>query len=276
LVSVIIPVYNRERLIKRAIDSVTAQTFQDLEIIGIDDGSTDNSRSVMNNLAATEPRIQILSLTENRGVSAARNLGINAARGEWICFLDSDDTWSENKLTAQLKLIKDTPECKICHTDEIWIRKGKRVNPMKKHAKPAGDIFLNCLPLCPVSPSTAMIHKSVFEERGFFDEDLPACEDYDLWLRFSAAYPFFLLEDKTITRYGGHPDQLSAKFWGMDRFRLIALLKIIEDPLLSEHKHRAVKEMIVTKANILAMGFAKREKIRLADMYRKLAQQFQG
>ena len=140
----------------------------------------------------------------NAGVSSARNVGIKRASGDWIAFLDSDDEWLPEKLETQMNALYKNPEIKICHTNEIWIRNGTRVNPKKKHEKFGGWIFQKCLPLCCISPSSVIIHKSIFKEIGLFDDSLPACEDYDLWLRITARNPVLYIKDSLLRKYGGH------------------------------------------------------------------------
>ncbi len=178
-ISVIIPTYNRAHTLSRALDSVLAQTHPADEVIVIDDGSTDSTVELLQN---SYPNVTLIQ-QQNRGVSAARNSGIRASHSEWVALLDSDDEWLPDKLNKQLALVSQQPEYKIIHSDEIWIRYGVRVNQMKKHIKKGGWIFQDCLPLCAISPSAVMIHRSVFDDVGLFDESLPACEDYDLWLR---------------------------------------------------------------------------------------------
>ncbi|MES9888132.1 MAG: glycosyltransferase family A protein, partial [Candidatus Sedimenticola sp. 6PFRAG1] len=222
-ISVVIPTHNRATVLERALASVLTQTHPAMEVIVVDDGSEDRTREL---LAQKFPSVRYLH-QPNQGVSSARNLGIANARGDWIAFLDSDDEWLPGKLQAQKELLSNHPDIRICHTEEIWIRDGKRVNQMKKHTKQGGVIFRHCLPLCVISPSSVMIHRDVFEQVGVFDESLPACEDYDLWLRICARYPVAFIEQPQINKYGGHDDQLSRRHWGMDRFRLQALEKII-------------------------------------------------
>ncbi|MET0093096.1 MAG: glycosyltransferase family A protein, partial [Sedimenticola sp.] len=206
-ISVIIPTHNRADLLERALKSVQAQTLPPLEVIVVDDGSEDHTREMV---SEKFPRVHYLH-QPNRGVSSARNLGISEARGDWIALLDSDDEWLPSKLASQKTRLESQPGHHICHTEEIWIRNGKRVNQMKKHTKQGGAIFQHCLPLCVISPSSVLIHKSVFREVGLFDESLPACEDYDLWLRICARYPVTYVEQPQIVKYGGHEDQLSRR-----------------------------------------------------------------
>jgi glycosyltransferase involved in cell wall biosynthesis len=255
-VSVIITTYNRRHTIERAIDSVLAQKHPADEIILIDDGSSDNTHQLIKNEYPTLNYIW----QENLGISNARNLGISLCTCNWIAFLDSDDEWLPTKLQDQLNALQNQPEYKICHTNEIWIRNGKRVNPMKKHAKFGGFIFINCLPLCIISPSSVMIHRSAFEEYGLFDESLPVCEDYDLWLRICAFLPVLYLNIPQIRKYGGHEDQLSQEHWGMDRFRITALEKIIKNPKLSLENRNAATQTVLAKIDIYILGARKRGK----------------
>ena len=187
-----------------------------------------------------------------------------------ICFLDSDDLWEEGKLKAQVQWMQVHPECMAVYTDEIWIRNGVRVNPMKKHQKYSGDIFRQCLPLCIVSPSSVMLRKSILDEVGGFDELMPVCEDYDLWLRIAVRYPFKFLREKLILKRGGHKDQLSRKYWGMDRWRVYALDKLLRGDDLNMQQREWVTKMLINKSSILIQGFEKRGKTEEARVYKNL------
>jgi len=265
-VSIIIPTYNRSELLKRALESVYRQTVSDYEIIVIDDGSTDDTAEMIQTIF---PKVQYIQ-QENGGVSSARNKGLACAKGQWLAFLDSDDEWLPHKLEKQLNLLKNHPDGKVCHTEEIWIRHGVRVNQMKKHKKTGGWIFPQCLPLCAISPSSVIIHQSVFEDIGNFDTQLPACEDYDLWLRMTAKYSVLFIEEPQIKKYGGHDDQLSQKYWGMDRYRIKALQKIIEEKFLKdEYKDKAVA-MLLKKSKIFQQGALKRGKTEDAHYYQQI------
>jgi len=255
-ISVILTTYNRSALVERAILSVLKQTRPADEIIIIDDGSTDETSEL---IPRKYPRISYF-WQENKGISAARNAGIEKSTGDWIAFLDSDDTWLKRKLEYQQKALLHNPEYLICHTNEIWIRHGKRVNPMKKHQKSGGYIFEKCLPICVISPSSVMLHRAVFDRFGKFDTDLPVCEDYDLWLRMCAFLPVLYLEKALITKFGGHADQLSRSTWGFDRFRIQALEKIISNPQLNPAYKRAALDMINAKLKIYLQGAEKRGK----------------
>jgi len=224
LISVIIPTFNRPEFTREAVASVKAQTFQDFEIIVVED-------------------------PEQKGPAWARNLGVKKAKGKYLAFLDSDDLWDKKKLEKQLKFLADNPQYKICYTNETWIRDGKHLNQMKKHQKYGGWIFDKCLPLCIISASSILLEKQVFDGLGGFDEEFIVCEDYDLWLRMAAKYPIGYLDEKLIVKRGGHADQLSKKYWGMDRFRIKALEK---------HDYNLVKDELEQKRQIFLKGALKR------------------
>ena len=264
-VAVIIPAFNRAVTLPRALDSVLMQTRPADEIIVIDDGSTDNTEEVL----ADYPDVTVIRQA-NSGVSAARNRGIKAAGAEWIALLDSDDSWHPQKLEMQLERLEQNPGHRLCHTEEIWVRNGVRVNQMKKHQKGGGMIFHRCLEMCVISPSSALLHRTIFDEYGLFDETLPACEDYDLWLRFCSQEQVLYIDTPLITKYGGHEDQLSRQYWGMDRFRISALGKLLDSGKLNEQQCREVRETILKKAGILVTGGKKRGNIELVEHYQQI------
>ncbi len=263
IVSVIIPTFNRASWLIGAIDSVLNQTFQDFELIVVDDGSTDGTLEMV---AEYGDRIQYF-YQPNRGPAAARNLGIKKAKADLITFLDSDDRWLKGKLQTQVDLTRKNPAIKICYTDEIWIRKGVRVNQKKVHRKYSGWIYQQCLPLCIISPSSVMIHREVFDKVGLFDEDFLVCEDYDLWLRVSRLFPITFIDQPLIIKNGGHEDQLSHQLWGMDRFRIKALEKMLQENSLSGDDRNATIGMLKYKCQILANGCYKRGKMEEGNCY---------
>ncbi|MBG30927.1 MAG: glycosyl transferase [Opitutae bacterium] len=253
-VSVVVPTFNRREVLPRALDSILGQTFGAFELIVVDDGSTDGTAELVER---SYPDIHFLR-QENRGVSAARNAGIATAQGEWIAFLDSDDAWLPEKLERQMQALEREPVHRFCHTDEIWIRDGQRVNPASKYAKSGGWAYHSCLPHCVISPSSVLMHRDLLRETGNFDESLEVCEDYDLWLRVTARDPVLFLDEQLLFKYGGHQDQLSTKHWGMDRYRIKALQRVLEDGLVSGKDERMTRQTLVDKLEILVEGSRKR------------------
>jgi glycosyltransferase involved in cell wall biosynthesis len=274
-ISVLIPTYNRAELLERAIKSVLAQTYHNYEIIVIDDGSTDNTQQIIHRY---RHKLRYFSQL-HRGVSAARNLGLEKSTGTWVAFLDSDDYWLPTKLERQMQFLQQQPHLMIAQTEEQWIRHGVPVNPMKKHQKYGGWIFEKCLPLCIISPSAVIVHQKIFNDVGVFDESFPVCEDYDLWLRVALKYEIGLLPEKLIVKTGGHADQLSHKYWGMDRYRVRALEKILQENLTPSQR-LAVLQEIVRKLTILTNGRAKHPQLpniyqpKLIDYQQRLEQYY--
>ena len=264
-VSVIIPTYNRKNLLKRALHSVSSQTFVPQEIIVVDDGSSDGTKDwVLERFPCVRYICQ-----DNSGVSSARNRGIREAKGSWIAFLDSDDEWMPDKLEKQEIAINDSKKAWLCHTNEIWIRNGVRVNQMKKHQKYGGDVFENCLDICRISPSSALIKKEVFEMVGLFDESLKVCEDYDLWLRITAVLPVIFLDEQLIIKYGGHADQLSRIDNGIEQYRIKSLEKILRSESLSADQLKSAKLHLLKKLKIFSNGLEKRNKLKELNIYKK-------
>ncbi len=260
-VSVVIPTYNRKHTLTRAIESILTQTIKPLEIIIVDDGSDDGTREW---IKEEYPFIQYLN-QNNSGVSASRNRGIFSANGNWIAFLDSDDEWIPEKLERQLSILRSDKEAVFCHTNEIWIRNGTRVNQMKKHEKYGGYIFEKCLDMCRISPSSSIIKKEVFDHIGYFDESLIVCEDYDLWLRIAAHYKVLFLDQPLIKKYGGHVDQLSRVEGGIEKYRIQSLEKILSSKSLNKSQFNSAKEILIKKLNIYANGVRKRKRVKELD-----------
>lgn len=269
LVSVIIPTYNRWPWVGEAIDSVLAQTFSDLELIVVDDGSTDETAQC---LARYESSLQIVRQA-HRGVSAARNRGVAAASGKYLAFLDSDDFWLPRKLEAQTEFMESHRQYSICQTEEIWLRHSVRVNPKIVHRKPLGNIFRASLERCLVSPSAVMLTRELFDRVGGFDESLVVCEDYDLWLRMAVEHEVGLLPEYLIVKRGGHADQLSHSVWGMDRFRVAALQKLLRGRLAPQKRVWAL-EALQQKVRVLAQGARKRGKFAEAAEYESVLLEF--
>ncbi len=267
-VSVIITTFNRRQFLKEALASVLAQDYSDREIIVVDDGSTDGSRDE----AAGLPVKYVWK--ENGGISSARNAGLDIARGDCIAFLDVDDLWKRKKLSIQMDEMERTGT-PLTYTDEIWIRNGERLNQKQRHRKYSGEIFEHCLPLCIISPSSAVIRRSVFDAAGVFDESLPVCEDYDMWLRITARFPVTFIQKQLIIKRGGHPDQLSRAYDGMDRFRIASIVKVLDSGVLSPGQTRKAIGELRTKCRIYAGGAMKRGKKEEGERYLRLASAYE-
>lgn len=270
-ITVVIPTYNRYRLLKRAILSVLAQTQQVDEIIVVDDGSDDETLQIQKDF----PQITYI-YQENSGVSSARNVGIKNAKNEWIAFLDSDDEWHKDKIEEQMAFHKKNPEILMSYTDELWIRNDVAVKIPKKFKKYGGEIFKECLSHCIIAPSATLIHQSLLDECGYFDEDMEVCEDYDLWLRVAFSNKIGLVDKKLIIKYAGHEEQLSFKHWGMDRFRVQTLEKL----LLGLEKQdleifALILNELIKKYSLLLKGAMKYDRQTDAAFYRKRIEELQ-
>jgi glycosyltransferase involved in cell wall biosynthesis len=269
-VSVVIPTYNRSVVLRRALESVVAQTRPPDEVIVVDDGSTDDT------VEWVERELPDMTLMRrsNYGVSNARNRGVEAAGSEWIAFLDSDDEWRPEKLEKQLWALAENPGYHLCHTNEVWVRDGRRVNEGKRHAKTGGRIFQRCLPLCVISPSSTVIRRALLGALGGFDETMPVCEDYDMWLRVCSLHPVLFLEEALTVKHGGHDDQLSRRYRGMDRYRIRAILKILSDDVLPPEDRAAAIDTLLEKVDVYLGGARKRGKTGEVAVYEALRDRF--
>lgn len=267
LVSVIIPTFNRAHLVVEAIDSVLQQRDASCEVIVVDDGSTDSTSQA---LAPYAERVR-LERQPQRGVAAARNHGVRVARGRWLAFLDSDDLWLPGKLAAQSAFHARSKGIEISQTGEIWMRNGHRINRHAYHQQPEGDFFMPSLERCLVSPSAVMLSRTLFESAGGFDESLTVCEDYDLWLRIAQRSVIGFIAKPLIIKRAGHGDQLSERYWGMDRFRVAALSRLLLDDRLDGDRRHAVVDVMTRKCAILAHGARRRQREEEAERYLALA-----
>ena len=265
-VSVIIPTLNRINTLPRAIDSVIAQSFKSIEIIVVDNGSSDGSVKM---LKKYYPTVKVIH-EHKVGVSASRNKGIKYASSPWIAFLDSDDAWDQKKLEKQVNHLHNSHDkYRLIHTNEIWIRNGKKINQMKKHQKFGGYIFNECLSLCCVSPSSVLIDRSIFDDMGLFNENLPVCEDYDMWLRICSKEEVLFLDEKLTLKYGGHKDQLSKSHWGMDRFRVSSIENLILNYDLNKDQKNKSMVTLIKKLKIIINGAKKRNNSSVINEYTK-------
>jgi glycosyltransferase involved in cell wall biosynthesis len=225
LVSVVIPVYNRAHLLGRAIRSVLAQTFQNLELVVVDDGSTDGSAGAV--APFEDPRIRVIRLPRNRGVSRARNIGIQDARGHLVAFLDSDDEWLPDKLERQVARFREHPaedkalvSCRFIRYDDLTHRTATPTRPILP-----GDAFDQLVQGQAPLPSCVMIPRPVLVAVGGLDEALAAFADYELWLRLAdAATCFVEIGDVLVIKHehgtrqiSGDPEMMLDAFRTLDQ-----------------------------------------------------------
>ena len=263
-ISVVIPTLNRINTLQRALDSVINQTYKPAEIIVVDNGSSDGTLKFLR-----EQYPKITTLTENKvGVSSARNKGIKKSINQWIALLDSDDAWHPRKLEVQTSMLDSAlKEYNLIHTDEVWFRNNKHINQMKKHKKQGGYIFERCLSLCCISPSSVLFKKNILDKVGLFDESLPVCEDYDMWLKICSSEEVLFAQDKLTYKYGGHKDQLSKSYWGMDRFRIKSIENIIKNFDLTNKQKKQAKKELIKKLKIIINGAFKRNNLSIVNEF---------
>ena len=193
MISVIIPAFNSEKSIRRAIESVLAQTYKDYKVIVVDDGSTDNTKTEIEKFGDKVNYIY----QENSGPSVARNTALKYARGEWIAFLDADDAWLPRKLEKQMNLLQRNPELKWCCTNRYQSdsKRKKIVGRIKKIEKMLGgkeyfeNYFLAAAKGCPMITTCLVVHSSIFSEVGGFDPKYIRGQDLDMWWRIAHRYP---------------------------------------------------------------------------------------
>jgi len=256
-IAAVIPVHDRSQRIVACVESVLAQTLAPREVIVVDDASSDGTADALAG-APWASRVRVIRQAANRGVSAARNRGVAEASAAWIAFLDSDDHWAPEKLARQWQFAIERPHYRALQSEEIWIRRGVRVNRRKYHAKPAGWIWTESLERCLVTASALLVHRQLIDDLGGFDEELPVCEDYDLWIRMARWHPFGLDASPTVIKYGGHPDQLSRRYAAMDRFRVLSLLAAL-DAETDSGRAAALAGALRAKLGILLAGSRHRD-----------------
>ena len=265
-ISVVIPSYNRVCFLSRAINSILNQSHQVNEIILVDNGSNDGTVSFIKE----KYKMVKVIYEKKKGVSYARNTGIEKSKNDWIAFLDSDDEWLPNKIKEQFDLLKKNKyNLNLIHTNEIWFKNGVFQNQKKKHEKKGGYIFESCLNICKISPSSVIIKKKTFNEYGLFDTKFKVCEDYELWLRLTSKFKVGYINTALIKKYAGHSDQLSKKYWGIDRYRIKALEKIILKGNLSFDQKQMVLNTLLKKIDIVLLGAINRINHRVLRMYAK-------
>ena len=223
LVSVIIPTYNRAALLREAVDSVLAQSYAPLELIVVDDGSTDATAASLRSVRG----LRLVRQDHTGMPGQARNAGACVARGKYLAFLDSDDLWLPHKLAVQVAAAQAAGDA-VNHTRERWLRAGRIVSQRGQRHRRSGDLFADSLRKCIIGPSTVLLRREVFERAGGFREDLQIAEDYELWLRLTARHPVGYVGRESVIKRAGHGDQLSERYGHIELFRLRALRDLLE------------------------------------------------
>jgi glycosyltransferase involved in cell wall biosynthesis len=200
LVSIVIPSYNSANYIVEAVESALAQDYSSIEVIVIDDGSTDATKEVL------EPYITANKITyihqENKGVSAARNAGIHTAKGMYIAFLDSDDIFYKEKIRLQVEALEAHPEYAVCYSDILHFTDSiPREYYHHTYHYPSGDIFAALLKAQFINPLGVLLRKQILDQFGYFNEALRTSEDWELWLRLAHGEAKFLYLDKVLAEY---------------------------------------------------------------------------
>ena len=253
-----------------AIASVLAQSYRPLELIVIDDGSTDGTEA---RLGARDD-LRYCRQTHTGMPGQVRNRGITIASGALVAFLDSDDLWQPQKLERQVAaLAHGGPP--VQHARELWLRNGTPVSQGRQRHARAGDLFSDSLRKCIIGPSTVLLRRSVLDATGPFREDLEIAEDYELWLRVTARYPIGFVEEVLTIKRAGQGDQLSERYGYIEVFRLTALKQLLEGEWrLGDAQRAAARLELARKCRIHAAGCAKRQRAAEADRYYTLARSY--
>ena len=219
-ISVIIPVFNGEKTIEETINSILNQTFKDIEIIIINDGSTDATLEIIKNIS--DSRIKIFSYP-NAGLSASRNRGIDRAKGEYISFIDADDLWTPDKLELQWQALQSNPQAAVAYSWTDYIDESSKFLKSGRRIKINGDAFSKLLITNFLENGSNPLIRQEALEIGGFDESLAAAEDKDMWLRLAANYEFACVEKPQIL-YRTSTTSMSTNLKRQE----IASLKVIE------------------------------------------------
>jgi glycosyltransferase involved in cell wall biosynthesis len=248
-VSVIIPMYNRAHLIGRAIQSVLNQSYQDFEIIVVDDGSTDNTEKVIREFQEQDKRIIYIRHEKNKGAATARNTGITAAKGEYIAFQDSDDEWFSKKLEKQMNVFAIAPvEVGVVYTGFWRIEKDKKnYIPSSWVTQKEGKIHKELLKGNFVTTQSIVTRKECFEKSGMFDESLPRLQDWELVIRLSKYYDFKCVDEPLLISYY-QPYSISANRKALVRALELILEKHFED---LKKNRKSLSKRYFTIGNIL-------------------------
>jgi len=213
LVSVIIPTYNRANRLSKAVNSVLSQTFSDLEVIVVDDYSTDNTTNKVQELIQQDQRVKYLRQEQNQGAPAARNRGIKQAQGKYIGLLDDDDQYLPEKIQEQVKIFENSKkDIGLVYGGFKNIVLNSDCEDRVKTPTIKGDIFKALLEKCFVGSPTVLIKKKCFEKVGYFDEKLQSCQDWDMWTRIAKEFKADYAEQVVANYYFHSGEQITTNF----------------------------------------------------------------
>lgn len=242
-VSIIIPVYNSQKTVGEALDSVAAQTCADYEIIVVNDGSTDQSEGLIKKYMRPPWDITYVEQV-NKGAAAARNAGIWIAKGQLIAFLDADDLWDKDRLAAGLETMDKNPQAGLVFSDMRHMADGTLVHASYLHERgyrnlSSGRIYDNLLKENFIFTPTVTLRRDVLKEVGYFDEALPIAEDYDLWLRIARQFEILFIDRPLVTRrrVGSNITE--------DRQVYIESCICLREKLLAVHKEEPLRHQLI-------------------------------
>jgi len=297
-VSVIVATHNKRDLLLEALESVFHQSYRDFDVIVVDDGSTDGTPvQVFSRFGAQPEAIAALARMNptsirpfshsfvhhglpvhyhyygNRGLSSARNRGIRVARSPLLAFLDHEDAWSPDHLALSAEVHEDDAHPVISYVNECSPKERARARAARRDEPLSGMIFEHVLDASQICISSSMINRVCFNECGFFDENLPACADYDLWLRLCSRYPVVHVPGPQLTRRSVR-HRSSSRAWTWDRYRVYALEKAFQSGHLDPGQRLLVAEEIVRKCERLVDGFTKQTSDERANFYERKRKRF--
>ena len=275
-VTIVILNWNGKRFLAPCLDAVLAQTFRDFEIVLVDNGSSDGSVQF---LQRHYPQVRLIVNQRNLGFAAANNQAIRASGSEFVATLNNDTEVEPGWLEALVATVQSDSQVGMCASKMLFAHRRDVINSAGIALDRVG-IAWDRLGGRPDDPTTAapeevfgpcagaaLYRRQMLDEIGLFNENLPVCEDYDLWLRISCRYPVHLITEPLVIKEGGHEDQLSSRYWGMDRFRIHSIAALMRSGHLDERQLALAQDELGNKCRIYANGCLKRGKWKEAVTY---------
>lgn len=296
-VSVIVPTYNRRDCLVCTIRSILAQTWRDLEVIVIDDGSSDESAvEVLRQLGPDPDRAESIwrqrvqssngSLgfgfwtseiplqyiyQSNRGIGASRNRGVQVSQGDLIAFLEPDYTWDAHHLEAHVNFLDSRPDAWLAHGTVVIGRPAAKGGKKRLRQIPPALGFQDVVEGRDLHTSAMVVRRACLLAHGCFDENLPACEDYDLWVRIAAHTPVQIVAEAVVHLRQAPP----MTSWNLDRYKVYALEKAFQSGHLNADQRHRVAEEMVSRCDILFDGYKRRSNLERANFYDRKRKKFE-